>query len=193
MSMNSQVMTRLSLLEALKALEGDTSDIGVPAVQKLVEELDVPIPEPARDTDKPFLMPVEDVFTISGRGTVVTGRIETGIVKTGDPLEIVGINDTTETTCTGVEMFRKSLDEGRAGENCGVLLRGIDRDAVERGKFYLLLNQLHRTQNSKLKFMYFQRMKVEDTLHSLKVIDLSFILELLMLQAPVNYQMGLRW
>ena len=114
---------------ALKALEGDTSDIGVPAVQKLVEELDVSIPEPARDTDKPFLMPVEDVFTISGRGTVVTGRIETGIVKTGDALEIVGINDTTETTCTGVEMFRKSLDEGRAGENCGVLLRGIDRDA----------------------------------------------------------------
>jgi len=119
---------------ALKALEGDTSDIGVPAVQKLVEELDVSIPEPARDTDKPFLMPVEDVFTISGRGTVVTGRIETGIVKTGDALEIVGINDTTETTCTGVEMFRKSLDEGRAGENCGVLLRGIDRDAVERGQ-----------------------------------------------------------
>ena len=119
---------------ALKALEGDTSDIGVPAVQKLVEELDVSIPEPARDTDKPFLMPVEDVFTISGRGTVVTGRIETGIVKTGDPLEIVGINDTTETTCTGVEMFRKSLDEGRAGENCGILLRGVERDAVERGQ-----------------------------------------------------------
>merc|ERR1712070_1353926 len=105
-----------------------------PAVQKLVEELDVSIPEPARDTDKPFLMPVEDVFTISGRGTVVTGRIETGIVKTGDALEIVGINDTTETTCTGVEMFRKSLDEGRAGENCGVLLRGVERDAVERGQ-----------------------------------------------------------
>ena len=119
---------------ALKALEGDSSDIGVPAVQKLVEELDVSIPEPARDTDKPFLMPVEDVFTISGRGTVVTGRIETGIVKTGDSIEIVGINDTTETTCTGVEMFRKSLDEGRAGENCGVLLRGIDREAVERGQ-----------------------------------------------------------
>ena len=119
---------------ALKALEGDTSDIGVPAVQKLVEELDVSIPEPARETDKPFLMPVEDVFTISGRGTVVTGRIETGIVKTGDAIEIVGINDTTETTCTGVEMFRKSLDEGRAGENCGVLLRGIDRESVERGQ-----------------------------------------------------------
>ena len=119
---------------ALKALEGDTSEIGVSAVQKLVEELDVYVPEPERDIDKPFLMPIEDVFTISGRGTVVTGRIESGIVKTGDALEIVGINDTTTTTCTGVEMFRKSLDEGRAGENCGVLLRGIERDAVERGQ-----------------------------------------------------------
>ena len=119
---------------ALKALEGDTSEIGVSAVQKLVEELDVYVPEPERDIDKPFLMPIEDVFTISGRGTVVTGRIESGIVKTGDALEIVGINDTTTTTCTGVEMFRKSLDEGRAGENCGVLLRGIEREAVERGQ-----------------------------------------------------------
>ena len=91
---------------ALKALEGDTSEIGVSAVQKLVEELDVYVPEPERDIDKPFLMPIEDVFTISGRGTVVTGRIESGIVKTGDALEIVGINDTTTTTCTGVEMFR---------------------------------------------------------------------------------------
>ena len=119
---------------ALKALEGDTSEIGVPAVTKLIEALDSFVEEPAREIEKPFLMPVEDVFTISGRGTVVTGRIEQGIVKTGDPLEIVGIQDTTTTTCTGVEMFRKSLDEGRAGENCGVLLRGIERDAVERGQ-----------------------------------------------------------
>jgi len=119
---------------ALKALEGDTSEIGVEAVTKLVEALDTFVPEPKREVDKPFLMPVEDVFTISGRGTVVTGRIESGIVKTGDALEIVGISDTTTTTCTGVEMFRKSLDEGRAGENCGVLLRGIERDAVERGQ-----------------------------------------------------------
>ena len=119
---------------ALKALEGDTSEIGVPAVQKLIEALDSFVPEPTREIAKPFLMPVEDVFTISGRGTVVTGRIEQGIVKTGDPIEIVGITDTTTTTCTGVEMFRKSLDEGRAGENCGVLLRGIERDAVERGQ-----------------------------------------------------------
>jgi len=119
---------------ALKALEGDTSDIGVPAVQKLIESLDSFVPEPKREVEKPFLMPVEDVFTISGRGTVVTGRIEQGIVKTGDPIEIVGITDTTKTTCTGVEMFRKSLDEGRAGENCGVLLRGVERDDVERGQ-----------------------------------------------------------
>jgi elongation factor Tu len=119
---------------ALKALEGDTSDIGVPSVQKLIETLDTYVPEPERPVDGNFLMPIEDVFTISGRGTVVTGRIETGIVNTGDPLEIVGIKDTTETTCTGVEMFRKSLDEGRAGENCGILLRGVEREAVERGQ-----------------------------------------------------------
>ena len=119
---------------ALKALEGDTSDIGVPAVTKLIETLDSYVPEPERPVDLPFLMPIEDVFTISGRGTVVTGRIESGIVNTGDALEIVGIKDTQTTTCTGVEMFRKSLDEGRAGENCGILLRGIDREAVERGQ-----------------------------------------------------------
>ena len=119
---------------ALKALEGDTSDIGVPSVQKLIETLDSYAPEPERPVDGDFLMPIEDVFTISGRGTVVTGRIETGIVNTGDPLEIVGIKETSETTCTGVEMFRKSLDEGRAGENCGILLRGVERDAVERGQ-----------------------------------------------------------
>ena len=119
---------------ALKALEGDTSDIGVPSVQKLIETLDSYVPEPERPVDGDFLMPIEDVFTISGRGTVVTGRIETGIVITGDPLEIVGIKETSETTCTGVEMFRKSLDEGRAGENCGILLRGVERDAVERGQ-----------------------------------------------------------
>ena len=126
--------TPLIVGSALKALEGDTSDIGVPSVQKLIETLDSYVPEPERPVDGDFLMPIEDVFTISGRGTVVTGRIETGIVNTGDPLEIVGIKETSETTCTGVEMFRKSLDEGRAGENCGILLRGVERDAVERGQ-----------------------------------------------------------
>ena len=119
---------------ALKALEGDTSDIGAPAVQKLVETLDEYIPEPERDVEKPFLMPIEDVFSISGRGTVVTGRVERGIIKVGEEIEIVGIKDTETTTCTGVEMFRKLLDEGRAGENVGVLLRGTKRDEVERGQ-----------------------------------------------------------
>jgi elongation factor Tu len=119
---------------ALKALEGDTSEIGAPAVQKLVETLDSYIPEPERDVEKPFLMPIEDVFSISGRGTVVTGRVERGIIKVGEEIEIVGIKDTATTTCTGVEMFRELLDEGRAGENVGVLLRGTKREDVERGQ-----------------------------------------------------------
>jgi elongation factor Tu len=119
---------------ALKALEGDTSDIGIPSVVKLVEEMDAYIPQPQRDTDKPFLMPIEDVFSISGRGTVVTGRIERGVVKVGEEVEIVGIRGTTKTTCTGVEMFRKLLDQGEAGDNVGVLLRGTKRDDVERGQ-----------------------------------------------------------
>jgi elongation factor Tu len=119
---------------ALKALEGDTSPIGAPAIVKLVEEMDKYIPVPERLIDGPFLMPIEDVFSISGRGTVVTGRIERGIVKVGDEIEIVGIKATTKTTCTGVEMFRKLLDEGRAGDNVGVLLRGTKREEVERGQ-----------------------------------------------------------
>jgi elongation factor Tu len=119
---------------ALKALEGDTSEIGVPAVEKLVAEMDRYFPEPERQIDKPFLLPIEDVFSISGRGTVVTGRVESGIVKVGEEVEIVGIRPTTKTTCTGVEMFRKLLDEGRAGDNLGVLLRGTKRDEIERGQ-----------------------------------------------------------
>ena len=119
---------------ALKALEGDTSPMGVPSILKLVEEMDNYFPEPVRDTDKPFLLPIEDVFSISGRGTVVTGRVERGVVKVGEEIEIVGIKETHKTTCTGVEMFRKLLDEGRAGDNVGVLLRGIKREDVERGQ-----------------------------------------------------------
>jgi elongation factor Tu len=119
---------------ALKALEGDQGELGVPSIIKLVEALDSYIPEPVRVLDKPFLLPVEDVFSISGRGTVVTGRVERGIVKVGDEIEIVGIKPTQKTTCTGVEMFRKLLDEGRAGDNVGVLLRGTKRDEVERGQ-----------------------------------------------------------
>ncbi|MGA8204649.1 MAG: elongation factor Tu, partial [Woeseiaceae bacterium] len=119
---------------ALKAFEGDTSDIGVPSVLKLVEAMDSYIPEPVRAIDGDFLMPVEDVFSISGRGTVVTGRIERGVIKVGDEIEIVGIKATTKTTCTGVEMFRKLLDQGQAGDNVGVLLRGTKREEVERGQ-----------------------------------------------------------
>jgi len=126
--------TPIIIGSALKALEGDESDIGMPSVVKLDETLDSYIPEPVRDVEKPFLMPIEDVFSISGRGTVVTGRIERGIVNVGDEIEIVGIKDTETTTCTGVEMFRKLLDEGRAGENVGVLLRGTKREDVERGQ-----------------------------------------------------------
>jgi elongation factor Tu len=126
--------TPIIIGSALKALEGDTSDIGAPSVVKLVETLDSYIPDPVRDIEKPFLLPIEDVFSISGRGTVVTGRVERGIVKVGDEIEIVGLKPTTKTTCTGVEMFRKLLDEGRAGENVGVLLRGTKREEVERGQ-----------------------------------------------------------
>jgi len=116
------------------ALEGDQSEIGVPAIVKLVDALDSWIPEPQRDIDKPFLMPVEDVFSISGRGTVVTGRIERGVIKVGEEIEIVGIRPTQKTTVTGVEMFRKLLDQGQAGDNAGLLLRGTKRDDVERGQ-----------------------------------------------------------
>ncbi|MDD9892788.1 MAG: elongation factor Tu [Gammaproteobacteria bacterium] len=119
---------------ALKALEGDESDIGVPAIDKLIEALDSYIPEPERAIDGDFLMPVEDVFSISGRGTVITGRIERGIIKVGEEIEIVGIRETSTTTITGVEMFRKLLDEGQAGDNVGLLLRGTKRDEVERGQ-----------------------------------------------------------
>jgi elongation factor Tu len=119
---------------ALKALEGETGEIGIPSIVKLVEAMDAYIPEPQRAVDQPFLMPIEDVFSISGRGTVVTGRVERGIVKVGDEIEIVGLRETQKTICTGVEMFRKLLDEGRAGDNVGVLLRGTKREDVERGQ-----------------------------------------------------------
>src|SRR5210317_280875 len=120
---------------ALMALEGkDDNELGTTAVKTLVETLDSYIPQPERAIDQPFLMPVEDVFSISGRGTVVTGRVERGVVKVGEEVDIIGIRDTKKTTCTGVEMFRKLLDSGEAGDNVGVLLRGIDRDNVERGQ-----------------------------------------------------------
>jgi elongation factor Tu len=119
---------------ALKALEGDTSEIGIPSIGRLLEAMDDYFPEPQRETDKTFLMPIEDVFSISGRGTVVTGRVERGVVKVGEEIEIIGIRPTVKTICTGVEMFRKLLDQGQAGDNVGVLLRGTKRDDVERGQ-----------------------------------------------------------
>jgi len=119
---------------ALKALEGDTSELGRPSIKALMAAVDAYIPTPVRAVDKTFLMPVEDVFSISGRGTVVTGRVERGIVKIGDEIEIVGIRPTQKTTVTGIEMFRKLLDEGQAGDNCGVLLRGTKKEDVERGQ-----------------------------------------------------------
>jgi len=127
--------TPIIIGSALMALNGeDGNEMGTSAVKKLVETLDEYIPDPVRDIEKPFLLPIEDVFSISGRGTVVTGRVERGIVKVGDEIEIIGLKDTTKTVCTGVEMFRKLLDEGRAGENVGVLLRGTKREDVERGQ-----------------------------------------------------------
>jgi elongation factor Tu len=126
--------TPIIIGSALKALEGDESEIGVPSIVKLVEALDTFVPVPERMIDGDYLMPVEDVFSISGRGTVVTGRIDRGIIKVGEEIEIVGIKDTTKTTCTGVEMFRKLLDQGQAGDNVGILLRGTKREEVERGQ-----------------------------------------------------------
>jgi elongation factor Tu len=126
--------TPIVIGSALKALEGDTSEIGIQSIEKLVQALDDYIPEPERAIDGAFLMPIEDVFSISGRGTVVTGRVERGVIKVGEEVEIVGIKETTKTVCTGVEMFRKLLDQGQAGDNIGVLLRGTKREEVERGQ-----------------------------------------------------------
>ena len=126
--------TPIIIGSALKALEGDKSDIGIPSIYKLVQAMDDYFPQPERQIDKPFLLPIEDVFSISGRGTVVTGRVERGIVKVGEEVEIVGLKPTIKTICTGVEMFRKLLDEGRAGDNVGVLLRGTKREEEERGQ-----------------------------------------------------------
>ena len=126
--------TPIIIGSALKALEGDEGELGALSIGRLMDALDSYIPEPVRAPDRPFLMPIEDVFSISGRGTVVTGRVERGVVKVGEEVAIVGIRDTVKTTCTGVEMFRKLLDQGQAGDNVGVLLRGTKRDDVERGQ-----------------------------------------------------------
>jgi len=149
---------------ALKALEGDTSEVGVPSVLKLVEALDTYIPQPERAIDGAFIMPVEDVFSISGRGTVVTGRVERGIIKVGEEIEIVGIRETAKTTCTGVEMFRKLLDQGEAGDNVGVLLRGTKREEVERGQVLAHVGTV--TPHSKFKAEIYVLSKDEGGRHT---------------------------
>ncbi|OJT26472.1 elongation factor Tu, partial [Archangium sp. Cb G35] len=149
---------------ALKALEGDTSDIGEPAILKLMEAVDSYIPTPQRATDKPFLMPVEDVFSIAGRGTVATGRVERGIIKVGEEIEIVGIRPTQKTVVTGVEMFRKLLDEGRAGDNIGALLRGLKREDLERGQ--VLAKPGSITPHTKFKAQIYVLSKEEGGRHT---------------------------
>ena len=170
-------MTRQSLWAVrLKALEGDTSEIGAPSIVKLVETLDSYIPEPVRAVDQPFLMPIEDVFSISGRGTVVTGRIARGIVRVQDEVEIVGIKDTVKTTCTGVEMFRKLLDEGRAGENVGVLLRGTKREDVERGQVLTKPGRSRRIRSLRARFTFCRKTKAAVIRHFSRVTSRSSFL-----------------
>jgi len=137
---------------ALKALEGDAGDLGSKAILKLLETLDAYIPEPVRALDKPFLMPVEDVFSISGRGTVVTGRVERGVIKVGEEIEIIGLRPTTKTTVTGVEMFRKLLDQGQAGDNIGALLRGTKKEEVSASKCWPSPARSTRTRSSRPRF-----------------------------------------
>lgn len=154
---------------ALKALEGDAQY--EEKILELMEAVDTYIPTPERDSDKPFMMPVEDVFSITGRGTVATGRVERGQIKVGEEVEIIGLHDTSKTTVTGVEMFRKLLDYAEAGDNIGALLRGVAREDVQRGQVLgLLLVQLHHILNSKQKYTYYQKTKVDVTLHSSQTI-----------------------
>ena len=155
-------------------------DKWVDTIFELMEKIDSYIPDPVRETDKPFLMAVEDVFSITGRGTVATGRIERGKVNVGDTIEIVGLRETRNTTITGLEMFRKILDRGEAGDNVGILLRGIEKADIKRGMVMLLREQLSLTQNLRVKFMYLQKKKVVDILLSLQVIDHNSMLELQM-------------
>ncbi len=148
---------------ARMAMEGDSGPMGTQSIDQLIDALDDFIPEPERPIDLPFLMPIEDVFSISGRGTVVTGRVERGVIKVGEEVEIVGIRPTAKTTCTGVEMFRKLLDQGQAGDNVGVLLRGTKREDVERGQVLPSPRPSPRTPTSKLKFTSWARMKAAAT------------------------------
>ena len=160
---------------ALKATEGDEGEMGMESIDKLVEAVDSYIPTPARDVEKPLLLAVEDVFSISGRGTVATGRIETGIVHTGDEVEIVGIRETTKSVCTGVEMFRKTLDEGQAGDNVGLLLRGVDKDSIERGQVIAKPGSIKPHTKFKGEVYILSKEEGDVIHHSLKAIVHSFI------------------
>ena len=153
---------------ATKALENDEGELGLAAIQKLMEAIDSEIEEPVRDTEKPFLMSVEDVFSITGRGTVATGRIERGVIKVGEEIEIVGLGDSKKTTCTGVEMFRKELGQGQAGDNVGILVRGIEKDEIQRGHVLAALEVSSLIQKQKHKFMFLIKKKEVGTHLSLK-------------------------
>src|SRR6267142_2166247 len=176
-----------------KALEGEDSDLGVKSIYKLAEALDSYIPMPKRAVDGPFLMPVEDVFSISGRGTVVTGRVERGIVKVGEELEIVGLKPTLKTVCTGVEMFRKLLDEGQAGDNIGVLLRGTKREEVERGQ--VLSKPASITPHTKFECEVYVLSKEEGELHTgtEMVMPGDNVKMVVTLIAPIAMEQGLRF
>jgi elongation factor Tu len=165
---------------AFTALQNPTDPEASKGVRDLLDALDSYIPEPVRELDKPFLMSIEDVFSIKGRGTVATGRIEQGIVKINDEVEIVGIRDTQKSVVTGVEMFKKQLDQGQAGDNAGILLRGIEREQIERGQVMLSQVLSNHTRNSKLKFTFSRKKKVDDTLLSSRVTNLNSISEQLM-------------
>jgi len=178
---------------ALKSLEGDDSAIGSGSIKELMDAVDSYIPSPERAVDQEFLMPVEDVFSISGRGTVVTGRIERGVIKVGEEIEIVGIKETQKTTCTGIEMFRKLLDEGLAGDNAGILLRGTKREEVERGQVLCKPGSITPHTTFEAEVYVLTKKKVEDILHFLRITDLNFILGLLMLLVLLLYLRVLRW
>ena len=178
---------------ALAAVEDRDESIGKNSIIELMSKIDEYIPAPTRELDKPFLMPVEDVFSISGRGTVVTGRVEQGVIKPGEEIEIIGLKDTTKTTCTGVEMFRKLLDSGEAGDNIGALLRGTKKEEVERGQVLAAPGSIKPHKKFKAEIYALSKEEVEDTLLSLLTTDLSFISEPLMLLVQLNYLRALKW
>ena len=178
---------------ALAAVEDRDENIGKNSIIELMSKIDEYIPAPTRELDKPFLMPVEDVFSISGRGTVVTGRVEQGVIKPGEEIEIIGLKDTTKTVCTGVEMFRKLLDSGEAGDNIGALLRGTKKEEVERGQVLAAPGSIKPHKKFKAEIYALSKEEGGDTLLSLQTTDLSFILEPLMSLVQLNCLKVLKW